>query len=210
MTKPSQFAINYKPRIAWRLQSGNYFCKNFAHCRDCVQLNYLENWTLWAVPVSVITQVDTLLLLFVMFQGLFSVTSANMWVVLVNFWLGLTCHAEETSSYTDTRKIWTVSSHVRVHEHQEESLECLQFFLAAHFLPSDFIHLSDGYLDNTSFQYCIFGHKGRSTKMSVVLNCEQGKHKWDLLWWRMKYVKDKTFRNTACEYFSMAIIIAAS
>lgn len=96
------------------LQSGNYFCKDFAYCWDCVQLNYLENRTLWAVAVSITTQVDTLLLLlFVTFQELFSVTSADVWVVLVNFWLGLAYHTEEASSYTDTGKIWTKSSHVR-------------------------------------------------------------------------------------------------
>lgn len=156
-----QSTTNHKFREAG-LQSQGTTSVDFAYCWDCVQLNYLGNWTLWAVPVSIITQVDTssLLLLFVMFQGLFSVTSANVWVVLVNFWLGLTYHTEETSSYTDTGKVWAKSSHVRVHVHQEESLECLPLFLAVHFLPSDFTHLSDGYLDNTSFQYCIFWAQG--------------------------------------------------
>lgn len=186
----SQSTTNHKLQEAG-LQWRNDFQKAFAHCRDCVQLNYLQNWTLWAVPVSIITQVDTFYYYLLCYRGFFSVTSANVWVVLVNFWLGLAYHTEETSSYTDTGKIWNRSNHVRVHVDQEESLEYLLLFLAAHFLPSDFIPLSDRYLDNTSFQIwgqylilkkcCIFGCKQCSTTVSVVLNCEQDEHKWDIL-----------------------------
>lgn len=163
-------ATNHKLQEAG-LQSGNYFCKDCTLQGLCPaellgKLNPLSCSSFYHYTGSVTSQ---------------SVTSANMWVVLVNFWLGLAYHTEETSSYKDTGKIWSRSSHVRVNVHQEESMECLPLLLAAHFLPLDFISLSDRYLGNTSFQSWGFGCKGCSTTVSVVLNCEQDNHKWDNL-----------------------------
>lgn len=79
----SQSTTNHKLQEAG-LQWRNDFQKAFAHCRDCVQQNYLENWTLWAVPVSIITQVDTfyyyLLCYRVFFQSLLLMCGWFWWI----------------------------------------------------------------------------------------------------------------------------------
>lgn len=104
-----------------------------------------------------------------MFWGwfFFQYAFANEWVVLVNLWLGLAYHTEETSSYTHTGKIQTRSNDVSLHVHQEESgITPIVPFCS--FFPSGFIHWSDRYLGNTSCQYCIFGHRGCNKSVSSL------------------------------------------
>lgn len=148
------------------LQSKSYFCKAFACCRDSVQLKYVKSWTIMSCSSFCHYTVRYLFFIWhVLGLGFFfQYAFANEWVVWVNFWLGLAYHTEETSSYTHTGKIQTRSSDVSLHVHQEESgITSIVPFCS--FFPSGFIHWSDRYLGNTSCLYCIFGHRGRNTRV---------------------------------------------